>query len=105
MEKLSVLFIIFGVLVILTNIITQLLKQIVNREKFPAQVLCLVISEVLSIASVIAYCQIYNVVITWYMIFGTVVIGLVVCYCSIFGYDNLFQELKKMIESLFNKGE
>ena len=104
MEKLTVLFIVFGILVVLTNIITQLLKKLVNRDKFPTQVLCLVISEVLSIASFIAYCQIYNISIYWYMIFGVVVVGLVVCYCSVFGYDNLLQEIKKMLESL-KKGD
>jgi predicted membrane protein len=98
MEKLSILFIIFGILVLLTNLITELLKKIINRKNFPTQVLCLVISEVLTVVSFFAICEIYKINVIWYMIFGAIVMGLVVCYCSIFGYDNVIKELKKMID-------
>jgi hypothetical protein len=103
MEKLSILFIVFGVLVLLTNIITELLKKIINRKNFPTQILCLVISEVLTVVGFVAYCEVMNINILWYMIFGAVVVGLIVCYCSIFGYDNVIKELKNMIENI-NKG-
>ena len=91
MEKLTVLLIVFGILVVLTNIITQLLKKLVNRDKFPTQVLCLVISEVLSIASFIAYCQIYGISITWYMIFGVTIVEK---YCSLTRFWTKRQEVK-----------
>lgn len=107
MEKLSILFIIFGVLVLLTNLITELLKKLIDRQSFPTPILCLAISEILTVVSFLAYCEIYKITIVWYMIFAVIVIGLIVCYCSIFGYDNIIKELKKMLENLVssNKGE
>ena len=100
MDKLTILFLVFGVLVLLVNIITEILKKVVSKENFPTPLLCVVISEILTITSFIAYCQIVSLTIAWYMVFGAAVIGLVVSYAAIFGYDNIIKELKELITKL-----
>ena len=83
-----------GVLVILTNAITELFKGMFPR--CPAQIMATVIALILTVCTVLAYCTIVGLPITWYIAVGAVVAGFMVSYSAQFGYDKL-QEIIKMI--------
>lgn len=92
---------VFAVLVILVNILTQIFKSIFSNRDIPTRVFVLVISIVLTAITFTALCQIYSIQIVWYMVAASVAAGFVVAYCAMFGYDNLYGELKALIKKLF----
>lgn len=86
----SVVITIIGVLVALTNIIVEVAKK-ATWDKMPTNMLALAVAEVLTIASGIAYCQIKAVPMEWYIVAALVVMGFMVAYAAMFGFDKLRQ--------------
>lgn len=84
---------IIGVLVALTNVIVQVLKK-ATWDKLPTNVLALVIAMLLCIVAGIAYCQVNAISITWYLVAALIVLGFLVAYAAMFGFDKL-QEIMK----------
>ena len=84
---------IIGALVALTNIIVQVLKK-ATWDKLPTNVLALVIAMLLCIVGGIAYCQVNAISITWYLVAALIVLGFLVAYAAMFGFDKL-QEIMK----------
>lgn len=83
-----------GVLVILTNAITEVVKNII--PKLPAQITATIIALVLTVGTVCAYLSITGTAYQWYIIAGAVVAGFFVSYTAQFGYDKL-QEIIKLL--------
>ena len=88
------------VLVALTNIISQVIKKIVNRENCPAQVVVFIIAEVLTILTMVIICTVMHLHIYWYYWPATLILGILVCYGAMFGYDNLYKQLSTAIKAL-----
>lgn len=86
--ELSAIITIIGVLVALTNIVVQVLKTS-TWEKLPTNLLALIVAEVLTLGAGIAYCQINAVRLAWYLIAALVVVGFMVAYAAMFGFDKL----------------
>ena len=84
---------IIGVLVALTNVIVQVLKK-ATWDKLPTNVLALVIAMLLCLVAGIAYCQANAISITWYLVVALIVLGFLVAYAAMFGFDKL-QEIMK----------
>ena len=84
---------IIGVLVALTNVIVQVLKK-ATWDKLPTNVLALVIAMFLCLVAGIAYCQVNAISITWYLVAALIVLGFLVAYAAMFGFDKL-QEIMK----------
>lgn len=84
---------IIGVLVALTNVIVQVLKK-ATWDKLPTNVLALVIAMLLCLVAGIAYCQVKAISITWYLVAALIVLGFLVAYAAMFGFDKL-QEIMK----------
>lgn len=95
------------ILIALTNIFTQVIKKIINRDNCPAQVLAFVIAEVLTLLTMVILCTIFGVQILWYFWILAFILGVLVCYGAIFGYDNLYNEIgvaiKALIEAILKK--
>lgn len=85
---------IIGVLVVLTNIITQVLKK-ATWEKLPTNILVVIISMALTLTAFFAYCQIKAIAVVWYMVAAAVVLGFMVAYAAMFGYDKLMEAIGK----------
>lgn len=79
---------IIGVLVALTNIIVEVAKKS-TCDKLPTNVLALVVAIALTLAAGVAYCQIYAVSVTWYIVVALIVAGFMVAYAAMFGFDKL----------------
>ena len=86
--ELTTIIAIVGVLVALTNVIVEVAKK-ATWDKLPTNILALVVALVLTIVAGIAYCQTNTVAITWYIVFALVVIGFMVAYAAMFGFDKL----------------
>ncbi len=92
MDNLAVLLPVIGLLVALTNIITQVLKR-VTWDKLPTNLVAVIVAMVLTVAAGIAYCQIKTVSITWYLVVGLIVAGFAVAYAAMLGFDKLKEAL------------
>ena len=77
-----------GILVALTNVIVEVAKR-AARNKIPTNLLVLAVAIALTLAAGIAYCQVYEMAITWYIIAALVVAGFMVSYAAMFGFDKL----------------
>lgn len=86
--ELSVIIAIIGVLVALTNVIVEVAKK-ATWDKLPTNILALIVGEVLTIGTGIAYFQIKAIPIAWYMVAALVVGGFMVAYAAMFGFDKL----------------
>ena len=85
---LSVIIPIIGVLVALTNVIVEVTKK-VTWDKLPTNILALIVAIALTMASGFAYYQIKALPITWYIVVSFVVIGFMIAYAAMFGFDKL----------------
>ncbi|NBH81009.1 hypothetical protein D3Z52_23480 [Clostridiaceae bacterium] len=85
---------IIGVLVVLTNIIVQVLKK-VTWEKLPTNILAVAVSMALTLMAFFAYCQIKAIAVVWYMVAAAIVLGFMVSYAAMFGYDKLMEAIGK----------
>ena len=93
-----------GILVALTNIIVEVAKR-AARNKIPTNLLVLAVAIVLTLAAGIAYCQVYAVAITWYVIAALVVAGFMVAYAAMFGFDKLKEIMEWGNKEEDNDGE
>ncbi|MEY8420556.1 hypothetical protein AALA83_14925 [Oscillospiraceae bacterium 44-5] len=83
------------VLMVTTNIITEVLKKL-TWEKIPTNLLAFLVSMAVTLLAFFAMCQIAGIRITWYMVVGAVVLGIFVAYAAMFGFDKLRQTLEQI---------
>ncbi len=67
-----------GILVVLTNI------------------LVIIVSMALTLVTFFAYCQINAIAVVWYMVVAAVVLGFLVSYAAMFGFDKLKEALAQI---------
>lgn len=77
-----------GMLVALTNVITEVVKKL-TWDKMPTNVLAVVVGELLTLAGGLAYFQVKGIDVVWYYVVALVVIGFMVAYAAMFGFDKL----------------
>lgn len=92
---LSTILTIIGALVVLTNIVVQVLKKAV-WGKLPTNILAIIVSMVLTLVAFFAYCQINAIAVVWYMVVAAVVLGFLVSYAAMFGFDKLKEALAQI---------
>ena len=86
--ELAVIITAVGVLVALTNIIVEVAKK-ATWDKLPTNILALIVAVALTLQAGFAYCQIETITITWYIVVAFVVVGFMVAYAAMFGFDKL----------------
>ncbi len=86
---------IIGVLAVLTNIITQVLKK-VTWDKLPTNILAIIVAMTLTLTAFFAYCQMEAITVVWYMVIAAVVLGFLVSYAAMFGFDKLNEALTQI---------
>ena len=90
------------VLIALTNIFSQVLKKIVNRETFPARAIAFGIAATPTILAMVIACAILHIQILWYFWILAIVVGVLVTYGAIFGYDNLYSQIGTAVMNLLD---
>ena len=93
--NLSTILTIVGILVVLTNIVVQVLKK-TTWGKLPTNILAIIVSMVLTLVTFFAYCQINAIAVVWYMVVAAVVLGFLVSYAAMFGFDKLKEALTQI---------
>ena len=86
--EMAVIVTLIGILVALTNVITEVVKKL-TWDKMPTNVLAVVVGELLTVASGLAYFQVKGIDVVWYYVVALVVIGFMVAYAAMFGFDKL----------------
>ena len=94
-EYISIILAVVGVLVVLVNIITEVLKKIV-WDRLPTNILAVCVSLVLTMLSFFAWCTITGTPVLWYYVFAAIVLSFLVSYAAMFGYDKLREIIEKM---------
>lgn len=89
--NIALLLSIVGAITALTNIVVQVLKKI-TWDKVPTNLVALFVAEALTLAAGGAYAQVNGIVITWYLVVAAVVVGFMVAYAAMFGFDK-FKEI------------
>lgn len=84
-----------GVLVALVNIITEVLKKAL-WDKLPTNILAVCVSMVLTLIAFFAWATITGTPVLWYYVVGAVVLGFLVAYAAMFGFDKLKEVLEKL---------
>ena len=93
--NIPVLLSIIGALVVVTNIIVQVLKNL-TWDKLPTNILAVIVSMVLTLVAIFAYCQICSIAVEWYMVVAAVVVGFLTSYAAMFGFDKLKESITQM---------
>lgn len=88
MEYMSTLITIIGVLVALTNIIVEVVKKL-TWDKVPTNIVATLIAEALTLVAFFAWTSINGIAIVWYYVVAAVVVGILVAYAAMFGFDKL----------------
>ena len=90
MELFEIIIPALAALVALTNAIVQVIKK-ATWDKLPTNILALIVAVALTLAAGIAYLQIMSIAITWWMVLSLIVIGFVVAFAAMFGFDKLME--------------
>lgn len=91
----STLLIVVAVATVLVNIIVEVLKKI-TWDLIPTNLLAFIVAEVITLLAFFAICQVRGIPVVWYMVAAAVVLGLIVAYAAMFGFD----KLRELIEQL-----
>ena len=83
------------VLMVVTNIITEVLKGLM-WQKLPTNILAFLVAMIVTLLAFFAVCQIMSIRIVWYMIVGAVVLGIFVAYAAMYGFDKLKQTIEQI---------
>ena len=86
--NLAALLPVIAVLTAVTNILVEVLKEITYKH-IPTQFLAVAVAEGLTMASYFAYSINFMIPTTWYYTVAAAVVGMMVAYAAMFGFDTL----------------
>ena len=92
-EYFPMLITIIGSLVVVVNIVVEVLKKFTEKY-MPTNLLAVIVSMVLTLATFFAWCSINAITIQWYLTVAAVVVGFLVAYAAMFGFDKLKETLE-----------
>ena len=91
----TILLPVIGALTVLVNIITEVAKKAV-RECIPTNIFVVLVSELLTLLTLYTYAAIKSIDLPWYAVAAAVVVGLLVAYAAMFGFDKLKETLARL---------
>ena len=96
-ELISQILLIISVLTALVNIVTEVAKRTFDwvQGSKVINVFVLALSLILTVAVFTAYWQIKQMELAWYVIAAFIIVGFLVAYAAMFGYDKLLSYFKK----------
>lgn len=93
MEYVSTLITAIGVLVALTNIIVEVIKK-VTWDRVPTNIVATLVAEAITLVAFFAWTSINSTPVVWYYVVAAVVVGVMVAYAAMFGFDKLKEVLQ-----------
>ena len=92
-ERISILLALVAALVAVTNIIVQVIKPFTEKI-LNTNWVALIVSMTVTLCALGVNAAINAVASTWYLVLGAVVVGFMVAYAAMFGFDKLKQALE-----------
>lgn len=89
MNEITVLIAVIGVIAFLVSVITQVTKEIGIFKKIHTPLQVTVLSIMLTVTAYFAYISYSGIVVSWYMIIGSVICGFIVAFVAMFGWEKL----------------
>ncbi len=86
---------IIGVLVALVNIIVEVIKK-ATWDKIPTSLLAVIVSLALTLVAFFAWAAYSGIPILWYYVVAAVIVGFMVAYAAMFGFDKLKEILSNI---------
>ena len=93
MDYMSTLISVIGVLVALTNIIVEVTKKL-TWDKVPTNIVAIIVAEALTLIAFFAWTSINSIAVVWYYVVAAFVVGILVAYAAMFGFDKLKEILQ-----------
>ena len=88
----ATLIIILGVLVFLTNAIVEVIKMAFGvTGAATLNKIALIVAIVLSVVAYVVYAAYVGVVIVWYYLLGSIVLGFIVALIAMLGWDKVIK--------------
>lgn len=97
-NQIPVLLTIIGALVVLTNIIVEVLKKM-TWDKVPTNILAILVALALTLVVFYAWAAYMCITVLWYYVAAAVVVGFLVAYAAMFGFDKLKEALESVHKS------
>lgn len=95
----AMLLTVIAMLVALTNIVVEVLKKL-TWNKIPTDLLAIIVAVALTMLAFFAWASYTGLVVLWYYIAAAVIVGLMVAYAAMFGFDKLKDILTKYKDSV-----
>ena len=89
LEYITEIVTVLGILAFLTSAIVQVLKEQPIIKNVPTSLTALVVSEVVTIMALMAYCAQTVTILRWYYVFSAVVVGFLVYLIATGGWEKL----------------
>ena len=90
----ATLLTVIAVLVALTNIVVEVRKKL-TWNKIPTDLLAIIVAVALTMLAFFAWASYAGITVLWYYIAAAIVVGLMVAYAAMFGFDKLKEILTK----------
>lgn len=90
----ATLLTVIAILVALTNIVVEVLKKL-TWNKIPTDLLAIIVAVALTMLAFFAWASYAGITVLWYYIAAAIVVGLMVAYAAMFGFDKLKEILTK----------
>ena len=85
----AVILTIIGILATFVTIVTEFTKTWGFLDRIPTSLQVLAVSMLVSVLSVVIYIQMQEAEMIWYYIVGAIVLGWIVAYVSMYGWEKL----------------
>ena len=85
----AVVLTIIGILATFVTIVTEFTKTWGFLDRIPTSLQVLAVSMLVSVLSVVIYVQMQKAEMMWYYIVGAIVLGWIVAYVSMYGWEKL----------------
>ena len=89
LENGAVILTIIGAMATFVTIVTEFTKTWGFLDRIPTSLQVLVVSMLVSVLSVVIYVQMQKAEMMWYYIVGAIVLGWIVAYVSMYGWEKL----------------
>lgn len=87
---------VIGILVAVTNVITEVVKK-VTYEHIPTNLLATIVSVVITYAAYFLLLRHYGAAFAWVHLFPVFVVGIMVAYAAMFGFDKLKETIERVV--------
>lgn len=102
--EITAIIAVIGILVAITNVVVEVVKK-VTWEAIPTNILVIIVALALTLSYGFAYIQINAIAVTWYIIVALIVLGFMVAYAAMFGFDKLKEIMEWGNKEEDNDGE